>query len=118
MKSPVYLQMLKYHKYLFLTVRHFSKKFQREVGHDIISFSWNILDLILETNSTPNHSKYTPLVKASLNFDKLKMRLRFCYEEGEISHKRYGVILAHIKEVGSMLHGWLKWAESQKGGRA
>ncbi len=111
---PLYLEMLKFQKYLFLTTNSFTKQQKKNLGNDIISFGWEVLDSIVDCNEAPNIEKSFFLKKGSIAFDKLKIRLRFGYEVGVIPDKRYSVIIKELENIGNMLFGWLKWSEEKR----
>ncbi len=111
---PLYLEMLKFQQYLFLTTNSFTKQQKKNLGNDIIFLGWEVLDEIVHSNEACNSEKYLFLKKASIAFDKLKMRLRFGYEIGIISDKRYTVIVKDLENIGNMLFGWLKWSEERR----
>lgn len=113
-EPPLYLEMLKFQKYLFLVVNNFTKQYKKNLGNDIIALGWEVLDAIVDANEAPNAEKYIFLRKGSVSFDKLKMRLRFGYEVKIVPDKRYAVIVKDLENIGSMLFGWLKWAEEKR----
>ncbi len=112
--SPLYLEMLKFQKYLFLVTNNFTKQYKKSLGNDIIALGWEVIDTIVDANEASNSEKYIFLRKGSLAFDKLKMRLRFGYEIEVVPGKRYVVIVKDLENIGNMLFGWLKWAEEKR----
>ena len=73
--------------------------------------SWRCLDLVLEANSMPNEKKYTKIKELSVNFDKLKIRIRMAQELNLISAGQFAHIQTYYaKEAGEMVGGWLAWS--------
>ena len=87
---------------------------QYTLGENILWLGWKCLDLILEANSLPNKEKYSKILELSVSFDKLKIRIRMAQELNLISEGQFAHIQTYyIKEMGEMVGGWLKWAQSQ-----
>ena len=80
-----------------------------------MDLSWNCLDLALEANSLPNEKKYQKIKMLSIEFDKLKIRIRMAQELNLISPGQFTHIQTYYaKETGEMIGGWLNWADGFK----
>ena len=105
---PIYLKLYQLTKYLYERIRNFSKQYKYTIGEDILNLNWQCLDLVLEANSLPNKLKHSKILKLSINFDKLKIRLRMAQEINLISKKQFIHIQSYyIREIGEMIGGWL-----------
>jgi hypothetical protein len=108
---PLYLKIYQFIKFLYEVVRNFSKQYKYTLGQNILDLVWKCLDLVLEINSLPNQEKYQKLLKLSLIFDRLKIRLRMAQELNLISKKQFVHIqIYYIQEIGKMIGAWLKWS--------
>lgn len=107
----IYISIYQLIKHLYERIRNFPKEYKYTIGEDILNLSWKCLDLVLETNALPNKLKYSKILELSINFDKLKMRLRMAQEINLISKKQFIHIQSHyIREAGEMIGGWLRWS--------
>lgn len=112
---PLYLKFYQFIKFLYGMIKNFPKEYKYSLGKDILDISWKCLDLVLEINSLSNLKKYPKVLELSINFDKLKVRLRMVQELNLISEKQFAhICIFYIKEIGEMIGGWLKWARGLK----
>jgi len=112
---PIYLKFYQFIKFLNETVRNFPKHYKYAIGKNILDLSWNCLDLALEANSLPNEKKYQKIKMLSIEFDKLKIRIRMAQELNLISPGQFTHIQTYYaKETGEMIGGWLNWADGFK----
>ena len=110
-KLPLYLKTYQLLKFIYGMTKNFSKQYKYTLGQNIIDLSWQCLDLILESNVLPRQEKYSKILKLSIAFDKLKIRLRMAQEINLISKKQFAHIQTnYLKEIGEMIGGWLRWA--------
>lgn len=110
---PLYLKIYQLIKYLYCVTSQFRKEYKFTLGSSILDLSWNMLDLTVEANFSPNTQKAIAIKKISSDFDKLKLRVRMAHELKLISHRQYGHIILQFEEIGKMLSGWLSWAKKQ-----
>ena len=113
---PLYLSMARLLKYLYQLVRSFPKEYKYSLGTMIIDLGWEVLDEIIFANQLPNEEKVCSICKASVAFDKLKVRTRFAHELGLANERQFGFLIKQNEEVGKMLFGWLSWANRFIGG--
>lgn len=108
---PIYLKIYQFLKFLNETVRNWPKHYKYALGNNILALSWKCLDLVLEANGLPNEKKYQKIKELSVNFDKLKIRIRMAQELNLISIGQFTHIQEYYaKETGEMLGGWLAWS--------
>jgi hypothetical protein len=108
---PIYLKIYQLIKFLYEIVKNFSKEYKYTLGRDILELGWGCLDLVLEINASSNNEKHLKILKLSVVFDKLKIRLRMIQELNLISEKQFAHIQNnYIKEIGQMIGGWLNWS--------
>jgi len=108
---PLYRKTYLLMKEIYLITKQFPKEYKYSLGEEILNKSWKLLDLIIETNSATE--KYNKISELSLEFDKLKLRIRFAFEIKLIPEKRFLNLQEKIAEIGEMIGGWLKWAEKK-----
>jgi len=102
-------------KYNYRMVKNFSKEYKFTLGGDICALSWACLDLVIETNALPNNNKYSKIISLSNDFDRLKLRIRIAQEIKLISVSQFSHIQEnYLTEIGSMIGGWMKWAETNR----
>ena len=110
---PLYLAMYKLIKYSYGLIQHFPKGYKHTLGQDTVDKAWQTLDAIISANSLPNSSKLPTITTASSSFDQLKTRLRMAHELKLITDQQYAFLMTQQEEIGKMLSGWLKWAETK-----
>ena len=108
---PLYRKSYLLMKEIYSITKQFPKEYKYSLGEEILNKSWKLLDLIIETNSATE--KYNKISELSLEFDKLKLRIRFAFEIKLIPEKRFLNLQEKIAEIGEMIGGWLKWAEKK-----
>ncbi|OGZ79530.1 MAG: hypothetical protein A2358_03655 [Candidatus Staskawiczbacteria bacterium RIFOXYB1_FULL_37_44] len=108
---PIYSKFYQLTKFLYETTRSFPKHYKYSLGANILNLSWKCLDLAVEANSLPNEKKYQKIKELSVEFDKLKIRLRMAQEINLISAGQFAHIQTnYAKETGEMIGGWLNWS--------
>ena len=108
---PLYLSVYKLLLYLYILVNNFPKSYKYSLGKDILDLTWETLDLIILTNNLPNKEKSLSIIRVSVAFDKLKIRLRLALEIKLINCQKFAYLVEMNEEIGKMLTGWLKWSE-------
>lgn len=108
---PIYLKFWLLLKYSYKMTGNFPRNHKHTIGQDLLTLSWQCIDLIFVINSADNKEKVNLIKKLNLKFDQLKMRFRMIAETEIISTKQ----LAHIYEnylypIGIQIGGWQKWA--------
>jgi hypothetical protein len=107
---PIYIKTYEFIKVIYRIVRQFRKEYKYTLGAELQQIIWQILDGIIRTNSLPDSRKKDGIEEISQLFDKFKIRLRFAYEIGLLTDKKFGIIQKEIEEIGRMIGGWQKWA--------
>ena len=109
---PIYLKFYQLVKFLSETVRNFPKHHKYAIGRDLLRLAWNCLDMVLEANALPNEKKHQKIKELSVEFDKLKTRIRIAQEINLISAGQFAHIQTYYaKEAGEMVGGWLNWSK-------
>jgi hypothetical protein len=108
---PLYLSVYKLLLYLYILVSNFSKSYKYSLGKDILDLTWETLDLIILANNLPNKEKSLSIIRASVAFDKLKIRLRLALDIKLVNCQKFAYLVEMNEEIGKMLAGWLKWSE-------
>ena len=109
---PLYLCIYKLLQYLYLLVHSFPKEYKYTLGQSILDISWQTLDLVILSNALPNSDKVEKISQISVYFDQLKTRLRMAHELKLLSTKKYTYIIGQNEEIGRMITGWLRWAQT------
>lgn len=110
-KLPLYLKLYQFLKFLYKTTRSFSREYKYTLGQNILDLTWRCLDLVLEANVLSHEEKYPKILKLSLAFDQLKIRLRMAQEMDLLSKRQFAHLQTnYVKEIGEMIGGWLRWA--------
>lgn len=108
---PIYLKFYQLIKFLHEIVRNFPKHHKYTIGSTILDLAWKCLDLTLEANALPNEQKHHKIKELSMEFDKLKTRIRMTQEINLISPGQFEHIQTYYaKEAGEMIGGWLNWS--------
>jgi len=107
---PIFIKTYEFIKFVYRLVQQFRKEYKYTLGTELQQIIWQILDEIIITNSLPDSRKKENIEKISQLFDKFKIRLRFAYEIGLLTDKKFGIIQREIEEIGRMIGGWQKWA--------
>jgi len=116
-KLPLYLKLYQFLKFLYEVTRNFPKQYKYTLGKDILNLTWRCLDLVLEANALSREEKHPKILKLSLAFDQLKIRLRMAQEIDLISKRQFSYIQTnYVKEIGEMIGGWSRWAASRPTG--
>lgn len=107
---PLYLKLYQLNKYLHRAVNNFPKHWKYTLGESILKLNWKCIDLLIEANILSGREKYPKVLALSTAFDCLKTRLRMAQEINLISEKQYiHIQSSHVREIGEMVGGWLKW---------
>lgn len=107
----IHNKLYQFTKSLYSAVHNMPKEYKYDIGQDMLHLAWQCLDDVFEANACPDSEKNAPIRRLSLDFDKLKLRLRMAQEIGIITIGQY----AHwqetwLIETGNMTGGWLKWS--------
>jgi len=109
----IYLKFYQLIKFLYETVRNFPKHHKYTIGNTILDLAWKCMDLTLEANALPNEKKHQKIKELSIEFDKLKTRIRMAQEIKLISAGQFAHIQTYYaKETGEMIGGWLNWSNN------
>ena len=111
-RLPLYIKNYNLIIYLYKIVHNFEKEYKYTLGVSLLDTAYEVLDNIIVANTLPNNKKFMKIKEVSSSFDKLKMRIRIAHHIGLISHKKLSFIIKQEIEIGLMISGWLKWAES------
>lgn len=107
---PIYIKTYEFIKFVYRLVQQFRKEYKYTLGAELQQIIWRILDEIIITNSLPDSRKKENIEKISQLFDKFKIRLRFAFEIGLMTDKKFSIIQKELEEIGRMIGGWQKWA--------
>lgn len=109
--TKIYYKLYLLTKHFYGMVKNFPREHKYALGRDIISLSWECLDLALEANQAVNNDKKDKIRLLVAAFEKLKIRIRMSQEIKLISIGQ----LAHLEdnfvaEIGRMIGGWSNWS--------
>ncbi len=111
---PIYINLYQLSKSLHTAVKGFPKEKKYTLGEDILNKNWECLDLVVAANTLSGDKKAEKIVSLSIVFDCLKVRLRMAEDLGLVSEKQYAHIQkAYIEVIGSMIGGWMRWAQEK-----
>ena len=105
---PIYRKTYLLIKEIYQITQQFPKTYKYSLGEEIQNKTWRLLDLIIEINSLKE--KHPKINELTLEFDKLKLRIRFAFEIKLIPEKRFINLQKQIAEIGNMISGWFKWS--------
>jgi len=108
---PLYLRLTELLKLEYKLVSNFPKAYKYSLGEEIISLTWNMLDLFIEAQTCPSKRKEDKVVAIRTMVQKndcLKLRIRFCSELKLASLRQQTKLQQHLTEVGKMIGSWLK----------
>ncbi len=86
---PLYNKLYIFTKIFYTVIHNIPKEYKYNIGNETILLLWGCLDLFLEANAEDNSKKYKIIKKLSLEFDKVKSRLRMMQEIKIISLEQY-----------------------------
>jgi len=107
---PVYVKTYDFAKYTYILVRQFRREYKFTLGTELQGIIWQVLDAIIQANSLAGADKRKGICKISLLFDRFKIRLRFAYEIGLVTDRKFAFAQRMMEEIGRMIGGWQKWA--------
>lgn len=107
---PIFIKAYEFIKFVYRVVQQFRKEYKYTLGAELQQIIWQILDEIIRTNSLPDNEKREGIEKISQLFDKFKIRLRFAYEIGLMTDKKFSIAQSEMADIGKMIGGWRKWA--------
>ncbi len=109
---PIYIKTYEFIKFVCRVVQQFRKEYKYTLGAELQQIIWQILDEIIKTNSMSDSEKREGIEKISQLFDKFKIRLRFAYEIGLLTDRKFGIAQKEMEEIGKMIGGWSRWTAS------
>ena len=115
---PIYIKTYEFIKLLYPAIRQFRKEYKYTLGAELQHIIWQILDEIVKANSLPDNQKGEGIEEISRPFDKFKIHLRFAYEIGLMTDKKFGTAQKEMEEIGKMIGGGARWAASLPTGQA
>jgi hypothetical protein len=108
---PLYLRLTELLQVEYRLVANFPKTYKYCLGKEIITITWNMVDLFIEAQTCPSQSQEDKLMAVrtiSQKNDCLKLRVRFCGDLKLISLKQQTKLNQQITEIGKMVGSWLK----------
>ena len=107
---PLYLRLISLLKIDYEVVHNLPKEYKYSLGEDIISKTWNLVDMFIKAQCQSNdHANKVKLISLmNLEFDSLKLRIRFLSELKLISLAKSGQFVELTVEIGKMLGSWQK----------
>lgn len=104
---PLYLKLYQLTKYLYIIQKNFPKEYKYTLGETILRLSWICVDEFLFAYDAEEREKYCAIIRLSRTFDRLKIRLRLCYEVGLIRENQHTHLCsAYFYDIGAMIGGW------------
>ena len=109
---PLYLKLVNLLKCEYVIVHNMSKEYKFSLGQDIVNRTWRILDLFMAAQSKNSvkckDGKAEVVRLIDLEFESLKLRIRFLTELKLISLGQSAQLSKDILEIGKMIGSWLK----------
>jgi len=96
--------------YAYIVLRHIPKSERFTLGAEIRGVIWKGLRLIIKANIARNKRQY--LIELDSEVKVLLALLRVAHELGIIPMKKYEIFSEKLIEIGKMIGGWLKHANS------
>lgn len=107
MQLPLYLKLYQLTKYLYTVQRNLPREYKYTLGESLLQLSWRCLDEFLCAYDTENREKYIAITRLSQTFDKLKIRVRMCFELGIIRENQHiHISQSYCVDIGGMIGGW------------
>ncbi len=111
-KAPLYYKLYQLIKQLYRIAHNMPREYKYELGRDILHLAWDCLDLFFEANNASGELKYGRVKELSVNFDKLKLRIRLAQEIGLMSEGQFSSLQEnYLSPSGKMIGGWLNWSK-------
>jgi hypothetical protein len=82
------------------------------IGERIKVIGFDLLDLIILTNSENN--KYPHLEKAEKILEKLKIYIRICFDLKILGNRGFEFLIRKMDEIGKQLNKWKEWSLKNK----
>lgn len=95
---------------LYPAVRSFPKSQQFMLGRRIEDAGLDVLTGLIAANKL--RIKKGKLLAVDVEVEKLRLLVRLAFDLRFIAMNKYAQLAGKIDEVGRMLGGWMKWAES------
>ena len=109
-KQDIYHKLYMLTKLLYKTVHNMPREYKYGIGQEAIALCWACLDGYFEINSLKNENKLVGIKKLSVDFDKLKTRLRMTQELGVINKEHFAHLCEnYLFSIGDQIGGWLEW---------
>ena len=96
--------------YAYIVLRHIPKSERFTLGTEIRETIWEGLKLIIKANVSRNKRQY--LYELDSDIKVLLALIRVAHELRIIPTKKYEVFSEKLVELGKMLGGWIKFANS------
>ncbi len=112
-KPTIYYKLFLLNKDFYKVVHNMPREHKFSLGSEMLRLTWNCIDLSLEANNLPNSEKSLAIKRLSIEFDKLKLRIRMAEEIkllsiNQLDHYQKN----YLTEIGLQIGAWLKWASS------
>lgn len=107
---PLYLQLIELLKIEYAYVHNLPKEYKYSLGSDVTIITWKLIDLFIEiqTISRKAEEKRLKIEELAVEFDKLKLRIRFLSEIKLISLHQVSHLNKLLVEIGKMIGSWQK----------
>jgi hypothetical protein len=93
-------------------VEKFPRIHRYSIGEKLKEISFNILDLIIKTNSL--EQKTETLKEAEMLVEKLKVYIRLCYDLKIFGSKGFEYVVKKIDAINRQILKWKEWSLKQK----
>ncbi len=109
---PLYLKLIQLLRSEYTIVHNLSKEYKYSLGQDIITRSWELVDLFMSAQfmnaATERGRKNNIIIELDLRFEELKLRIRFLSELKLISLGQTAALNDSMVEIGKMIGSWRK----------
>lgn len=96
------------YKTIYQTIKLFPKGDKYNLGNEIKLLNIQIIELLIEAESTAKDWKMPLLNKSSIKINLLKILIRISHELKIIDNKKHYRLQEQLQEIGRMIGGWIK----------
>lgn len=97
-----------------MVVEKMEKKDKYTLGEKIETTTLDLFELLIEASYGLKDEKISPLNKATVKLDLLKILICLAENTKSIPTKKYLFLEEKLQEIGRMLGGWIKSVKTEK----
>ncbi len=103
---PIFTAWIDLLDWLLATTARFPHKVRFTFSQRIDSLALDVVEDLVEARYS--RSKLTPLNRANLRLEKIRVLLRICHQQRFLASRQYEHAARSLHDVGCMLGGWRK----------